>query len=206
MLKHLKHYFITGILTLLPIVLSIYILVILFNFADSIIGKFINTHIRRWLGFYIPGIGLIIMAFMILICGFIVNLFFKRRLKMWDKFLSGLPFLRYIYPLLKETVELILSKGRMAFKQAVLVEFPRKGSWSVGFISNRSFAEARQKSGQELENVYIPLAPNPASGFVVLIPHSELIKLDISVKEAMKIVITGGIINPAEYFKAQNEK
>ncbi|MGD0336494.1 MAG: DUF502 domain-containing protein [Candidatus Omnitrophota bacterium] len=206
MLKALKRYFITGFLIVLPVVLSIYILAILFNFADSIIGNFLNTYLNRKLGFYIPGIGLIIMLLIILLCGFIVSFFFKNRVRVLDRFLGNLPFLRYIYPLLRQTIQFILSKDSMAFKEVVLVEFPRKGTWSVGFISNESFKEAKEKTASDLLNVYIPLAPSPATGFIVLIPRGELIKLGISVKEAMKIVMTGGIINPGEPVNLENEK
>ena len=206
MLKTLKRYFITGFLIVLPVVLSIYILAILFNFADSIIGKFLNTYLNRRLGFYIPGLGLIIMVFIILLCGFIVSFFFKNRVKSLDRFLGNFPFLRYIYPLFRQTIQFILSKDSMAFKEAVLVEFPRKGTWSVGFISNESFREAKEKTASDLLNVYIPLAPNPITGFIVLMPRNELIKLSMSVKEAMKIVVTGGIINPGEKEGLENEK
>jgi len=206
MLKLLRKYFIRGILAILPLILSVYILVIFFNFIDGILGKPLNVYLGRWLGFYIPGIGIILMVLVILACGFIVSFSFKNRLKSVEHFLSHLPFLRNIYPLLQQAIRFMFSKDSLAFKQAVLVEFPRKGVWSLGFIANESYPEAKEKAGQQLQNVYVPLAPNPITGFILLVEESALIRLDVSVKEAMKIIITGGIVNPGEHVDLQGKQ
>lgn len=198
MFNRLKRYFIAGILAVFPLSISIYILLIFFRFADGILGKYINNYISKKLDFYIPGLGLILAVVIIFIIGFLATHLFKKRTKAMDKFLSNLPFLKYIYPLLKQTFELIFSREHPAFKKVVLVEFPRKGIWSVGFISGECFSQAELKTGHQLENVYIPFAPNPASGFVILVPKDEIIPLDVSVKEAMKLILTAGIINPGE--------
>ncbi|MDD2689344.1 MAG: DUF502 domain-containing protein [Candidatus Omnitrophica bacterium] len=198
MFNRLKKYFVAGILVVLPLSISIYILLIFFRFADGILGKFINNYIGEKLNFYIPGLGLVLAVLIILIVGFLVSHLFKKRIKTIDRFLGSLPFLKYIYPLLKQTLELIFSKEHAAFKKVVLVEFPRKGIWSVGFISGECFPEAELKTGSRLENVYVPLALSPATGFIILVPRDELIHLDTSVKEAMKLILTAGIINPGK--------
>lgn len=198
MFNRLKNYFIAGVLVVLPLSISIYILVIFFRFADGILGKFINNYIGKELNFYIPGLGLVLAVLIILIVGFLASHLFKKRIKIVDKFLSGLPFLKYIYPLLKQTLELVFSKENTAFKKVVLVEFPRKGIWSIGFISGECFPEAELKTASQLENVYIPLAISPATGFIILVSRDELIHLDMSVKEAMKLILTAGIINPGK--------
>ena len=96
--------------------------------------------------------------------------------------------------------EFLFSEKDKTFKKSVLVEYPCKGSWSIGFITNESFKEAKDKISGDLVNVFIPLAPNPVTGFIALIPHRNLILLGISVKEAMKVVISGGLVNPGDQF------
>ena len=197
MLKMLKRYFVTGILVVLPLVLSVYILFQFFNFADNILGKFINEYFRQRLGFYIPGLGLILTVLIILAAGIVATHLFKRRIRhSLDRFFGNLPLLKYIYPVLKQIFEFIFSRKDEAFKRTVLVEFPRKGIWSLGFSCADSFTQANQKTGKELENIYLPWAPNPFSGFTILVPKDEVIYLDISIKEAMKFIVTGGIMNP----------
>jgi uncharacterized membrane protein len=116
-----------------------------------------------------------------------------------DGFLRKLPLLRFVYPLLKKTVELIFSKDHVAFKKALLVEYPCKGVWSIGFLMNKSCQELCNKTQQmQLLNILIPLAPNPTSGYIVFVPESDVIYLDMSIKDAMQLVITGGVINPSQ--------
>jgi len=198
MLQRLKTYFIAGMLVVLPAVFSVYILFILFRFADGMLGRFINNYFFKKLGFYIPGLGLILSLLIIIIAGFITTHFFRTRAKTLDKLFSNIPFLKYIYPLLKQTLEFMFSDKSQAFKKAVLVEFPRKGIWSMGFVCADSFVEAKTKTGKELENIYVPFAPNPISGNVILVAKEDIIYLDISVKEATKLIVTAGIINPGQ--------
>ncbi len=197
MLKRVDRYFIAGLLIIVPLFLSVYIFYVLFRFVDGILGNFIDSYFQRTFGFYVPGIGLILFLVGIIFVGFISShVLGKRFHNFLGRTVTRFPLLRYIYPLIKQAFEFLFSGDQLAFKKAVLVEYPCKGTWSIGFITNESFHEAREKTRQELLNVFIPLAPNPVSGFIALVPHKEVIQLDISIQEAMKLIISAGLINP----------
>lgn len=199
MTKNLRKYLVTGVLVVLPLYFSVYILLLCFQFIDNILGNFINLYVQELLGFSVPGLGVILFFLLILLSGIgSVHLFGKRLHQLIDRIGNRFPVLNYIYPAVKQAFEFLFSESQKSFKKAVLVEYPCKGSWSVGFITNESFKEAKEKTKRDLANVFIPLAPNPVTGFIALIPHDEIILLDISVKEAMKLVISGGLLNPGD--------
>lgn len=198
----IRKYFITGLVTILPLSLSVYILYVLFRLVDSILGRFLNIYLKNILGFYIPGLGLILFFLIIFFTGVLSTHFFGSGLhQLLYKALSRFPVLRYIYPSIKKVFEFVFSESKMGFKKAVLVEYPGKGIWSLGFIANESFDEAKTKLGKKFINVYIPSVPNPATGYFVLIPENEITLLDISITDAMKLAMSGGLLNPAELKK-----
>ena len=197
MLTYIKRNFIAGILVILPLLLTIYILVVLFQFTDSILGKFINTYLRRLIGFYIPGLGLIIFLIIIFLVGFLTTHFLGRKLYLiLDKALRRFPLVRHVYPSVKQIIEFLFSYQRQAFKKAVLVEYPRRDVWSVGFITNEGLKEASDKTKQALLNIFIPSSPGPLTGFFILAPCQEVIFLDITIEDAIKLIVSGGLLNP----------
>ena len=197
MLIYIKRNLIAGILVTLPLLLTVYILIILFQFIDGILGKFINSYLMRFLGFYIPGLGLILFLIIIFLVGFLTTHFVGRRLYfILDKGLKRFPLIRHIYPSIKQIVEFLFAYQHQMFKKVVLVEYPRPGVWSIGFITNESFEEARKKTKQNLLNVFIPSSPGPLTGFFILIPHQEVIFLDIPIEDAIKLIVSGGLLNP----------
>ena len=197
MFKRIKRYFFTGLLVMLPLFLSCYILFILFRFADGILGKFINAIFKENFGFYIPGLGLILLALIIITTGFLSSYFFGRKIyNIVDRLFSRFPLVRYIYPSLKQIFEFLFSAGHPGFKKAVLVHFPTPQSWTIGFITNHCFKEANEKSAQELLNIFVPLSPNPISGFIIFAEEKDVIMLDITIEEAMRIIVSGGLLNP----------
>lgn len=202
MIKHVRRYFITGILVIFPLFLSIYILFILFRFVDGILGRFINVYFKETLGFYIPGLGLILFLLIIIVAGFLSTHFLGRRLNRFlDRIVGPFPLLRHIYPWIRQIFTFLFSKNNLSFKKVVLVGYPCKGSWSLGFITNEGFKEAKLKSGQELLSIFVPLVPNPTSGFLIFASSKDVIFLDISIKEAMKLILSGGILNPVNFSK-----
>jgi uncharacterized membrane protein len=205
-MKKLNQYFLTGLLVTLPLVLSIYIVVFVFNFVDGILGRLVNEYIKKTLGFYVPGMGVILFLLLILVIGFIsVTLSLRFLHKSVDKIISNLPVFKYIYVPLKQMFGFVFSPDNMAFKNSVLIEFPCKGSWSLGFVTNETFQEAKDKLAADLLNIFVPMAPNPASGFVVLVRKADVVFLDIEIKEAMRLILSGGLLNPQELIKkAQN--
>ncbi len=197
MFNYLKRNFIAGILVIFPLLLTIYILVILFQFADGILGKFINTYLDRTLGFYIPGLGLILFLIIIFLVGFFTTNFLGKKLySILDKALKRFPLIRYIYPSIKQITDFLFTYQRQAFKKVVLVEYPRSGIWSMGFVTNEGFTEAREKVNQDLLSIFIPSSPGPLTGFFILIPRQEVIFLEIPIEEAVKLIISGGLLNP----------
>ena len=196
-MKRIRRYLITGLMILLPTVISLYILVFVFQLFDSILGNVINQHVQKMLGFYIPGIGLVLFFALILLVGFLSSFFAEKLLQRYlDRFVSRFPLLRNIYPPIRQIFEFLFSKENLSFKRSVLVEFPVKGSWTLGFVTNESFQEANDKAGAQLLNIYIPLAPNPSTGFIVFVPRDSVKYLDIDVKDAMRLVVSGGLLNP----------
>jgi len=192
-LGRIRRYFITGLLVILPLFLSLYILFLLFQFADGILGRFI----RERVGFYIPGLGLVFSLVVITIFGFLSTLFLGRYLySLIDKIFRNFPLIRHIYPSIKNIFEFLFSKEHLSFKKAVLVRYPTKESWTIGFITNEGFKESKEKTNKDLLNVFVPLSPNPISGFLIFAPSEDVIFLDISIEEAMKLVVSGGLLNP----------
>ncbi|MFH1338288.1 MAG: DUF502 domain-containing protein [Candidatus Omnitrophota bacterium] len=197
MLSKVKKYFIAGILVIFPLLLTVYILVNLFQFADSILGKFINTYLVETLGFYIPGLGLVLFLFIIFLVGFLTTHFLGKKLYLvLDKTLRHFPLIRLIYPSVKQIIEFLFTTQHQTFKKTVLVEYPRAGVWSMGFITNEGFQEAKEKTKQELLNIFIPSSPGPFTGYYILLPRQEVIVLDITIEDAIKLIVSGGLLNP----------
>lgn len=201
MVSYIKRNIIAGILVILPLLLTIYILVVLFQFADRILGSFVNTYLNRLLGFYIPGLGLILglilFLVIIFIIGFLTTHFLGKRLYfILDKALRRFPLIRHIYPSIKQIIEFLFTYQAQEFKKAVLVQYPRSGIWSIGFITNEGFEIAKEKTKQDLLSIFIPSSPGPLTGFFILVPRQEVIFLDIPIEEAIKLIVSGGLLNP----------
>ena len=198
MFNYIKRYFIAGVLVILPLLITIYILVVFFQFVDGILDRFINNYLREFLGFYIPGLGLILVLITIFLVGFLTTHFLGRRLYLiLDKTLRKFPLVRHIYPAAKQIIGFLFASQQQRFKKVVLVEYPRRSIWSIGFITNEGFQEIRQKTKRDLLNIFIPSSPGPLTGFFTLIPRKEVIFLDIAVEDAIKLVVSGGLVNPA---------
>lgn len=181
----------------LPVFLTMYFLFVAFKFIDGIWGKVINFYLKKHLGFAIPGLGFILGILTVLAVGFIATNFLGKKLfHSVEGWFLRLPVIRQVYPAVKQIIDALISKDKPAFKKVVMVEFPSKGLWSVGFVTNESFAKAQEKAGTELIHVLIGTTPSPFSGFFVLVPKSDVKFLDISTEEAIKLIASGGIVKP----------
>lgn len=197
-MQKLRRYFFTGLILVLPLFITFYVLFLSFKFVDGILGGFINNYLRANWGFFVPGIGIFLGILIVWLAGFIATHFLgKRVLFALETRFTALPGARQIYPAAKQIVSFLFSKDKAAFKQVVLVEYPCKGIWSIGFITNDSFAEANKKTGRDLTHVFIPSTPGPWSGFLVLIPRDDVRHLDISVEDGIKLIVSGGILKPS---------
>lgn len=196
-MSKIRRYFVTGLLVTLPIFITAYLLFVIFRFIDGIWGKVINFYLRKYLGFGIPGLGFILGVLTVFIIGFITtNLFGKRLFVAIENWFLRLPVIKQVYPAAKQIVDSLVSRDKPAFKKVVLVEYPSKGIWSIGFLTNESFKEANEKSGKELIHIFIATTPSPLTGFLVLFPKDEVKILDISVEQGVKLIVSGGIVKP----------
>lgn len=181
----------------LPLFITFYLIALIFKLADGLLGGFINNYLRNNFGFFIPGIGIVLGIIIFFIAGFIASHFLgKRIVPALERWFLKLPGVRQIYPPAKQIVTFLFSKENAAFKQVVLAQYPSKGIWSVGFITNEGFKEANEKTKEDLLHVFIPFTPSPWSGFLVLIDKKDIRFLDMSVEDGMKLIISGGILKP----------
>ena len=170
-----------------------------FRFLDGIWGKVINYYLKKYVGFVIPGLGIILGLITVLVVGFIATNFIGKRIfKALESWFLKFPFIRQIYPAARQIVDSFISRHGPAFKKVVLVEYPSAGIWAIGFITNDSFREANEKTGKDLLHVLIATTPSPLTGFLVLVPRSKVTILDISVEEGIKLIISGGIVKPVD--------
>ena len=181
----------------LPVFLTLYLIFVVVRFIDGAWGRAINNYLSRNMGFMIPGLGLILSVITVIFVGFMATNFFGKKLfyalEMW--FLK-FPFIRQIYPAAKQIVDSFISKESPAFKKVVMFEYPSKGLWSIGFLTNDSFNRAEDISGEELLHVFVATTPSPLTGFLVLAPKKDVRILDISIEEGIKLIVSGGIIKP----------
>lgn len=196
-MPNIKRYFFTGFLIILPVFITFYVLYGIFIFIDGIWGKVINFYLRKYAGFTIPGLGFILGMLTILAVGFVAtNLFGKRIFKFFEYLFLRFPLIKMIYDPAKQIVDSFTSHEKPAFKKVVIVEYPSKGVWSIGFLTNESFAEAQRKVGEDLLHVFIATTPSPLTGFLALIPKREVKILDIPVEDGIKLIVSGGIVKP----------
>jgi len=197
-MKHtIRYYFITGLLAILPVFITLYLLFVVGKFIDGVWGAAINFYLKKHFGFAIPGLGLIFGIITIFAAGVIANnLFIRRFFHALEAHFLRLPLIRQVYPSAKQVVGSFISKDKPAFKKVALVQYPSKGLWSIGFLTNDSFSEAQQKTGKELVHIFIATTPSPFTGFLVLVPKEDVTFLDISVEDGVKLIVSGGIVKP----------
>ncbi len=190
----LRNYFITGIIVLVPIGFTLYLTIFLISISSNLIPAEINPN--SYLPFSIPGLEIALSIIFITLIGFISLSFIgKRILKLINDLLKKIPFLRTIYSAIGQMTETFANKKGKK-KSVVLVEYPRKGSWAVGFATKDNKGEISKKTNNNLVNVFVPTTPNPTSGFLLMFPKSEIIYLDMSFEEASKFIVSAGTSNP----------
>lgn len=190
----LRGYFLSGLAVLLPIVVSGWVLLAVFQFADGLLGR----HLTRWLGYQIPGIGLLLTICLVLLTGVFATHFFGRRLFLvLERLVVRLPIVRQVYPPAKQMTDMLFGKAQpSAFSRVVLVQYPAKGVYAVGFVTNESVPQIDRLFGKPMVAVLMPTTPTPLSGYFVYVPREEVVPLDLSLEEGLKLVISGGVIQP----------
>lgn len=194
MSARLRRYFIAGLLVFLPLAVTYTVLAWLFALLDNFLGRVVTA----WLGYKVPGLGLAATILVVFVMGAVVtNVLGRRLVGAFEAVLMRIPLARSIYSATKQVSDSIFNKRRGAFQRAVLVEWPRKGLYSVGFVTGESTGETQIKTPPRVFNVFIVTTPNPTTGFLILVPEEEIIPLDMSVEDALKLVISGGLVSPA---------
>jgi uncharacterized membrane protein len=189
-----RNYFITGAVVLIPIGITAYLTLFIIKISSKILPKELNPN--NYLPYDIPGVEIIISILLITFIGWLSLSFIgKRLLKIFEDILKKIPILRTIYSAITQMTETFTkSKGKK--KNVVLVEYPRKGSWAVGFATKKNSGEITNKAKKKLINVFIPTTPNPTSGFLLMFPQDEVIYLDMSFEEASRFIVSAGTSNP----------
>ena len=193
-LTRFRNYFIAGVVVLIPIGITIYVTILLVSVSSIILPKEINPN--HYLPYNIPGLEIFIAVILITIIGWISLSFIgKKLLDLLENILKRIPILRTIYSAIGQMTESLTTKSDNS-KNVVLVEYPRKGSWAVGFVTKENKGEISRKTNKNLVNVFIPTTPNPTSGFLLMFPKEDVIYLDLTFEEASKFIVSAGTSNP----------
>ncbi len=195
----IKAYFFTGILVTAPVSMTFYLAYKLISWIDVSVNKLIPMEFRpdSYLPYSIPGLGVVLLVLaMILVGMFAAGFLGKFFLSLGEWLVYKMPFVSSVYSLLKQVFQTFLSNKNNAFSQVVLLEYPRKGIWILGFVSSETQGEIRDKLGREMLNVFIPTTPNPTSGFLIFVPKEDTINIDMTVEDGIKFVISGGLVTP----------
>ena len=190
----IRNNFIAGVVVLIPIGITLYLTLAIVNVSSKILPREINPN--NYLPYDIPGIEIVIALLLITLIGWLSLSFIgKKLLNIFDNILNKIPILRTIYSAFAQMLE-TLTKNKVSKKNVVLVEYPRKGTWAVGFATNENTGKIKNKIGQEVVNVFVPTTPNPTSGFLLMFPKEDVIYLDITFEQASKFIVSAGSTNP----------
>ena len=188
MFQQIKRHLIAGVLAIVPIALTFWILRFLFRFLDSFTAPILKN-----IGIEIPGLGIILTLLFVFLLGlFITNVLGKTIFNWGERILTKLPLVNTIYNAVKQITNAFSGKSMKNFKQVIFIQCPRKGLWTMCFVTNQS----KNESGDEFYHVFVPTTPNPTSGVFIVIPQKDAVHPDISVEEGLKSIISGGIIDP----------
>jgi len=194
----MKKYLITGVLIWIPLVITLWVLNLIVSAMDSTLLLLPQSlQPKSWLGFNIPGLGVVLTLVVLLLTGvFAANIIGQRLVQLSERLLARIPVVKNIYNSVKQVSDTLFSSQGQAFRKALLVQFPHTETWTVAFLTGTPSGEVAEKLGGERISVYVPTTPNPTSGFFLIVPRSKVVELDISVDEALKYVISIGVAPP----------
>ena len=197
-MSRLRKYLIAGLLVWLPLGVTVLVLKLLVDVMD----RTLLLLPAAWrpdivLGFHIPGIGLVLSLAVVGITGVVVaNLLGRRMVAFWESFLARIPLVRSIYLGVKQVVETVFTSEGKSFRKVVLIEYPRRGTWCLAFLTGTGLGEVQARTGQDIVAVFVPTTPNPTSGFVLLVPVEDVRELDMNVDDGLKLIISMGVAVP----------
>jgi len=191
----LEQWFLTGLMFIVPLVVTFFVLWKMFLFFDGILGPVLNRFVfERYLGMHLPGVGIALLLVVILIAGMVGSFAAGRFSKVFEQFFLGLPVVSNIYGPMKKMASFLFAKEKPAFRKVVLVEYPSKGLYAVGFLTGENHTKICSAAGKDLVSVLISHSPSPISGFTALIPREDIVELDMSIEEAMQFILSAGML------------
>lgn len=207
MMSRLRQYFIAGLLAWLPIVVTAWVLLWLVGMFDGMFAAVLRKFEQLFAPFAplaellrsIPGLGLMVITLLLLLTGVVATNFIGQWwLRQWDQLVARIPVVRGLYSGVKQVSETLLSDGGKAFSRALLIQYPRPGLWTLAFVTGAPSGEVAEHLAGDFISVYVPTTPNPTSGFLLLVPRRDVIELHMSVDEALKYIISMGVVTPQE--------
>lgn len=194
----MKKYFITGLLVLVPLFITVWVISGLVGMMDQSLFLLPETwRPKAQLGLEIPGMGAILTLLIIFVTGVIATNFFgKRMILIWEALLARVPVVKSIYASVKQVSDTLFSDSGNAFRQAVLVQFPRPGAWTIAFVTGKPGGDVANHLSGDYLSVYVPTTPNPTGGYFLMLPRADVVELDMSVDDALKYIISMGVVAP----------
>ncbi len=197
-MKQFRRYFVAGLLVWIPLGVTIFIGRFFIGLMDRSM-RLVPEQYRpeEWLGFAIPGLGLVLTLLVVLITGLLATNFIGRSLvSFWEALLERIPVVRSIYSAAKKFVEIVFSDSGQSFKKVLLIEYPRKGIYSLAFQTATSLGEVQERTGEPVVCTFVPTTPNPTSGYIIIVPKKDIIELDMEIDEAFKMIVSLGVVVP----------
>ncbi|KTC93954.1 DUF502 domain-containing protein [Legionella cincinnatiensis] len=194
----LRRYLLAGLVVWLPILITIGVLRFIIDLLDNTLALIPKVYQpEQLIGHHIPGLGVILSLVILLVTGVVATNYFGQRLVAWgESILSKIPLVRSIYKTVKQVINAVVSTNSEAFRKVVIIEYPRKGLWSIAFQTGTANSPINDKIKDTLISVFIPTTPNPTSGFLMMIPKRDVVELDMSIDEALKFIISLGVMPP----------
>lgn len=198
MMKQLRRYLVAGLLVWIPLGVTIFILRILIGFMDKSLRFVPKEYLpETWLGFAIPGLGLILTLVVVLITGlFVANIVGRSMVGFWESLLERIPIVRTVYSAAKKFAEVVFSESNESFKKVLLIQYPREGLYSLAFQTATELGEVQGRTGEEVVCTFLPTTPNPTSGYIIIVPKKDIIELDMEIDEAFKMIVSLGVVIP----------
>jgi uncharacterized membrane protein len=194
----MRKYFITGLLIWIPLVITLWVLDLVVGMLDQSLRLLPPAYqTEAWLGFHFPGMGVLLTLLIVFVTGvFGANLIGAKLVNFWHEVLHRIPVVNTIYSSVKQVSDTLFSSGGQAFRRALLVEWPRPGMWTIGFLTGTPGGDVARHLQGDYVSVYVPTTPNPTGGYFVMLPRKDVIELDMSVDEALKYIVSMGVVAP----------
>jgi uncharacterized membrane protein len=201
----MKKYFITGLLALVPLVITIWVISTILHTMDQSLTLLPEAwQPKQLFGFNVPGLGALLTFVIIFVTGLIAtNIFGQHLIEVWEGLLSRVPVVKSIYSSVKQVSDTLFSNSGNAFRKAVLVQYPHQGSWTIAFVTGTPGGDVVNHLHGDYISIYVPTTPNPTSGFFLMMPKTDVIELEMSVDEALKYIISMGTVAPKDHLSKQ---